>query len=59
MDFDYIISLMPSLMDHLRNIWTQSAYYCRDDTMELLLQKMSNLFSIKARKLVNIHEVFK
>lgn len=58
-NFDSITSLMPNLMLGLRHIWTMSRHFCQAKNMEMLLYKISFVFTEKVKRIVTPREIFK
>lgn len=58
-DFKFITSLIPNMMVGLRHIWTMSNYYCRDQNMEVLLHKISYVFTEKVKAIISLEDIFK
>lgn len=58
-DFDYVTSLLPNLMLGLRHIWTMSNYFCNDEKMQMLLYKISFVFTEKVKGIVTLDKIFK
>lgn len=50
---------MPNLMLGLRHIWTMSEHFCQDKHMEMLLHKISFVFTEKVKRIVTPREIFK
>lgn len=58
-NFAFIISIIPSMMAGLRHIWTMSSYYCSDEHMLTLLSKISNIFIIKVKNIIDLEQIFR
>lgn len=58
-NFDSITSLMPNLMLGLRHIWTMSKHFCQDEHMEMLLYKISFVFTEKVKRIVSPRQIFR
>lgn len=58
-NFESITSLMPNLMLGLRHIWTMSKHFCQAKNMEMLLYKISFVFTEKVKQIVTPREIFK
>lgn len=43
----------------LRHLWTMSNYFCRDETMQILLHKISYVFTEKVKMIISLQEIFK
>ncbi|KAG5670791.1 hypothetical protein PVAND_001030 [Polypedilum vanderplanki] len=57
-NFSFIISIIPSMMNGLRHIWTMSNNYSNDENMLNLLSKISNIFTIKVMQIVDLEKIF-
>lgn len=57
-DFNFIFSLLPNLMVGLHYIWTMSNYYCYDKKMEILLNKISFVFTEKVKEIIKLNHIF-
>lgn len=58
-NFDYIKSLIPNVMLSLRHIWTISKYFSQDEKMQMLLYKISFIFTEKVKRIVTLNAIFK
>lgn len=58
-DFTYVTSLLPNLMLGLRHIWTMSNYFAADEKMQMLLYKISFVFTEKVKGIVTLEKIFK
>lgn len=59
LDFEYVTSLLPNLMLGLRHIWTMSNYFSNDEKMQMLLYKISFVFTEKVKSIVTLDKIFK
>lgn len=57
--FDYVRSLMPNLMLSLQHIWTMSKYFSKNENMQILLNKISFIFTEKVKHIVTLNTIFK
>lgn len=58
-NFDYIKSLIPNVMLSLRHIWIISKYFSQDENMQMLLYKISFIFTEKVKRIVTLNAIFK
>lgn len=42
----------------LRHIWTMSNYFCYDANMEVLIQKISYVFTQKVKEIIKLNNIF-
>lgn len=55
--FDFVKSIIPNLMLSLRHIWTISNYFCQDEKMQILLNKISFIFTEKVKRIVTLSTI--